>query len=87
MTQEEQLKLWEEGTPEHDDESDRCCPDFSCCEPDLLATKEMREAFCRAYRSRNYGALERMTVEFTASLLGKSLGTGVTVVHGNLTIH
>jgi hypothetical protein len=44
----EQLRLWVEGTSVHNDEAGECCPDFSCCQPGLLAPKETREAFARA---------------------------------------
>ena len=43
-----QLAEWVKGNPIHNDERDECCPDFSCCEPELLAPKKTREAFQRA---------------------------------------
>ena len=45
MTYVEQLTLWVEGTSLHDHEHEQCCPDFSCCQPQLLASKEEREHF------------------------------------------
>lgn len=44
----EQLVKWRNGESIHDVEHNMCCPDFSCCQPQLLANKETREAFCRA---------------------------------------
>jgi hypothetical protein len=54
-TFEEQLRLWVDGTSTHVRMSKKyksmtgddfqCCPDFSCCQPSLLAPVEMRKAF------------------------------------------
>lgn len=46
MRVEEQLKLWREGDPQHNKDRDECCPDFSCCRPELLAPEEERIMFC-----------------------------------------
>ena len=32
-----QMEKWLAGHPEHNTERDECCPDFSCCQPHLLA--------------------------------------------------
>lgn len=45
MTPDEQLKLWVAGDPVHNEERNQCCPDFSCCVPELLASEEERIAF------------------------------------------
>jgi hypothetical protein len=49
MTHQEQLTLWVEGTPVHrgkkEDPDNECCPDFSCCKPELLQPKAVREAY------------------------------------------
>jgi hypothetical protein len=49
MTTKEQLDLWVAGNPVHNGERDdpmsECCPDFSCCCPELLQPVEVREAF------------------------------------------
>lgn len=45
----EQLVDWAAGKPRHlhrtDNEVDQCCPDYSCCRPELLASPEVRNAF------------------------------------------
>ena len=41
-----QLKNWLAGKPLHNYARDECCPDFSCCKPELLAPLHEREAFC-----------------------------------------
>ena len=57
MTPEEQLDLWIEGKSVHNKERDECCPDFSCCEPSLLAPKEARIAFKKANEETRMGML------------------------------
>ena len=51
MTYEEQLEKWLEGESIHDEETNTCCPDFSCCDPELQTHKEKRELFYEAYKS------------------------------------
>lgn len=46
MTNKEQLQKWLEGEPIHNKELGVCCPDFSCCRPELLAPREERELLC-----------------------------------------
>jgi len=58
----EQLKLWLDGTPTHNPDSDECCPDFSCCVPELLAPVEERFGFVQAW--------ERGEVPIMESFLG-----------------
>ncbi len=31
-----QTLSWAMGVPEHNYRDDECCPDFSCCQPDLF---------------------------------------------------
>ncbi len=45
MTIDEQVASWVQGQSLHNDDRDECCPDFSCCEPGLLAPTEERESF------------------------------------------
>lgn len=41
-----QLTEWLNGRPVHSDPpADECCPDFSCCYPDLLMPREERERY------------------------------------------
>jgi hypothetical protein len=52
-TRDEQLKLWVEGESVHlalkdvpdDPDAYCCCPDFSCCQPQLRADLAVRQAF------------------------------------------
>ena len=54
-----QLREWAEGRPWHnpwgpdgsygeDSRDGECCPDFSCCRPDLIWNRERRFAFVAA---------------------------------------
>lgn len=65
-TYEQQLDLWLIGEPHHrgdrKDPRSECCPDFSCCTPELLAPLEVRRAFVLA------GPREQMA--FLATFLG-----------------
>lgn len=48
MTFGKQLELWVAGESVHNDARDECCPDFSCCKPDLLWPKWKRVQFADA---------------------------------------
>lgn len=52
-----QLSEWVEGRPFHNTVDDECCPDFSCCRPELLAPRYAREAFEKADDSTRGGFL------------------------------
>jgi len=70
----EQLNLWVEGQSIHNDELGECCPDFSCCRPELLAPKEVREIFRHAYLKGNEETTMRLLMEFLAkSLVGQNV--------------
>lgn len=40
-----QLVLWLGGQSVHNHISGECCPDFSCCHPDMLMPQEARNAY------------------------------------------
>lgn len=40
-----QLTEWVAGNPIHNTLRDECCPDFSCCEPELMWPEETRKEF------------------------------------------
>ena len=50
ITSDEQLAWWVAGKLVHN-EGGECCPDFSCCQPDLLASVKERKAFQRAHQN------------------------------------
>ena len=45
LTPEDQLAAWLVGESKCPNTLDCCCPDFSCCRPELLAPIETRQAF------------------------------------------
>lgn len=48
LTPMRQLEEWVKGRPACPNTSGECCPDFSCCNPDLLWHGTLREAFLAA---------------------------------------
>jgi hypothetical protein len=69
MESDEQLNLWLEGIPKHNTTRGECCPDFSCCRPELLAPREVREIFVAAQRSGNDRVTDRLLMEFLCRAL------------------
>ena len=67
MTPDNQLTLWVEGVSKHNDERSECCPDFSCCNPNLLAPVEVRKAFVVAS--------EEQQMKFLGAFLGAAFET------------
>lgn len=59
MTNDEQLQRWVNGDSQHQGDGDerQCCPDFSCCVPDLLAPDYERKAFATADEKTRMGML------------------------------
>ena len=37
-----QMLAWAEGRPYHENVNDECCPDFSCCFPDLYERNDAK---------------------------------------------
>lgn len=52
MTVDEQLALWRRGVNTHNPERDECCPDFSCCQPELARPLAERETFCQSDKEK-----------------------------------
>ena len=50
MTEDEQLTEWVKGNSKCPNDCDECCPDFSCCQSELLADKDTRIAFLNGNR-------------------------------------
>ncbi len=45
------------GNPLHNTIRNECCPDFSCCSPQSLQPKEIRETFAAANENQRMGML------------------------------
>ena len=69
MTPEEQLDKWVAGESVHDHENDQCCPDFSCCKPELLVSIGEREIFQELFLAGNESEINSMLMGF----LGRSI--------------
>ena len=80
MTNAEQLAKWAAGESIH---GDQCCPDFSCCEPELKAPDaerrlfmerpELREQLCIGYLGRALAALGKdKEVHIAGSIQGEA---------------
>ena len=57
MKPNEQLAKWVNGESIHNKERDECCPDFSCCNPDVTTPAEERVKFLNASESERHGML------------------------------
>lgn len=71
-----QLREWAEGRPWHNPWAPdgsfgegrgdgECCPDFSCCRPDLIWNRERRFAFVAAQGEERYRMLISALVNLT----------------------
>ncbi len=67
MTSDEQKRRWVAGESVHNDERDECCPDFSCCNGELLAPQQEREKFA--------GASEDLRAAMLSVFLGRISST------------
>jgi hypothetical protein len=64
-----QLEEWVKGNSIHNDERDECCPDFSCCQPDLLADEKARLIFVKAFKENDQETQNSMLMMFLGNLL------------------
>ena len=81
----DQLEKWVGGESVHNTERDECCPDFSCCKPEMLAPQHEREAFAKAAAEGDNGSktvdgllmgfLGRLLSGTTAHIAGSTLDT------------
>ncbi len=70
LTVEEQCRLWAiEGKSIHNSARDECCPDFSCCTPELLAPKEDRLKFYQAELKGDTTTMNKMLGCFLGKLV------------------
>jgi hypothetical protein len=69
MTHEEQLFQWLCGNSMHDIENDRCCPDFSCCHPELKEEIKVRKLYYTSFLEDDYDLQDSLLIIF----LGKAM--------------
>ena len=82
MTEFKQLTLWVAGHSVHDDERGMCCPDFSCCRPQLQADQVTRWRFMSAYISACGRPGNEDTVSGQAMVIGMLNGFLERLVRG-----
>lgn len=69
---EEQTDRWVAGESLHSDHrglGPECCPDFSCCHPDLLQPIEVR----RAFKAANNRGRDKFCMQFLGAMLATSM--------------
>lgn len=69
----EQLENWVKGKSVHNIVDNECCPDFSCCKPNLLASQEVRDEFLKATNEDNEKKVHAMLMQFLSKLLDDEL--------------
>lgn len=72
MKIEEQLDMWVDGNPQHNNDRNECTPDFSCCRgKDNMAPKHLRLEFAKAYREGDIRKTDQMLSDFLSGILSK----------------
>ncbi len=69
-----QLNHWLAGRSLHLEMPDLCCPDYSCCQPDLLAPLEERELYVVAHNAGDVRTLTRLDCMFLGRLIVRKAG-------------
>ncbi len=69
--EDQQLTEWVKGNSIHNKDRDECCPDFSCCRPELLAPVHERKAFAKYYLSGDEKSANGMLMAFLSRVLSK----------------
>lgn len=72
-----QLEQWVKGKPIHDHIRDKCCPDFSCCHPNLLAPEEIRKKFAEASKAGGIKTAYLIKITFLVSAMAADLNKNV----------
>jgi hypothetical protein len=68
---EHQIMLWVAGQSVHDDVTDTCCPDYSCCQPERQAPLEEREHYAALCQQGDAWAAARMRLAFLRRTLAE----------------
>lgn len=78
-----QTEQWVLGIPWHNVVRNECCPDFSCCRPELLAPKEVRERFAALEEAEDHGATSKMLGMFLGGAVVEAGGYVITEDEGH----
>lgn len=74
MTYEEQLVRWVQGDSICPNDHDECCPDFSCCNPELKAPDAVRQTFYDEWKAGNTAVIDRMLMGFLGAFIAAKYG-------------
>ncbi|MGG8495942.1 hypothetical protein ACQY1Q_05975 [Tenacibaculum sp. TC6] len=90
-----QLIEWVKGNSIHNEKDNECCPDFSCCKPNLLQPEEIRKTFytlselgdkeMKEWEKDN--SIETPNYDKAHSMLGGFLCSGLDEIDPNKSIH
>lgn len=83
ITPEQQELDWVNGKPSCPNTSGECCPDFSCCRPNLLWEKKMRDKFHTA----DQGTRHKMMMLALSALLEDASKKKVHITRGDPADH
>lgn len=67
-----QLTEWVKGNSIHNTVDNECCPDFSCCRPDTLQPKTVRETFKAVYDKGDERTKMGMLMGFLGNAIAKA---------------
>ncbi len=74
-----QVQEWAKGNSIHNTVDDECCPDFSCCNPKLLASEEHRKTF----QAANQEQRETLLFSFLGGMISDACpDTKIMIVDG-----
>lgn len=82
MTPLEQIEKWAAGESIHNPDRNECCPDFSCCFPELKWTNSTREQYLHHARKNDRGRL-RMLLVSSLKTLASSIDREVKVINSD----
>lgn len=83
MTPAKQLEEWIKGNSIHNDVRDECCPDFSCCLPDLLVDKQLRIKFLELYKANDQEGMFGMLGMFLGGCIAKASPDKKVYIYGD----
>lgn len=69
-----QVSAWELGVSIHLEDEHLCCPDYSCCFPELLACPETRERYARAWACEDLDTVNELDADFLGQLIDHKYG-------------
>lgn len=75
MNRKEQLLRWQNGESVHDKETDLCCPDGSCCHPELEADQYLKDLLVTAFLDGNPSIWEPILETFALAVTLKEIET------------